>query len=209
MLVDVARRQSQHSPNGIAFGSHEAQPGPVEENVCGHERGALIAIDARMVARDTRSIQGRQFTQVWGAIDQCVQWSGGCRIKRASVAYADASAMLGQLLFMHGRDYARIEPNRCIRRSEHRPILLRQCVQRIAVGAHPLLCQFHLPPELGIVGRDLQAVGAAREEQLVVFADAALELARLAIQQDADAVAPFLRRELNHDPSAPGVYTFI
>jgi hypothetical protein len=100
-LIDFTGGDHHHQLNDILLLGFDAQTIEIEKQVgCGKGR-TLVAIDERMVLRDTEEVGGSEFTKIGLAVRFFLLGTGEGRFQHALVAYTWGAAVEAQLLGVH------------------------------------------------------------------------------------------------------------
>src|SRR5581483_1677979 len=112
IFANFARSKAEHQGGGRFRRSVQLNAAQSEKHDDGGKGGALVAVDERMVLRDTESVGCRQHGEVVLAVNEFVDRTRQRRLKQSEIANAVGSAKESQLLRMHIQNDIEVEPFR-------------------------------------------------------------------------------------------------
>lgn len=152
----AARCQSLPRRDGRSVVSLELEAVHVQEGEAHAKRRALVAVDKRMVLRQTKGVGSREVYDVrCSTISEQIDRSRHCAFKEPLISHAGRTAVLGNLQSVDREGIARRDPDRLVHGSllrkgcEHVPMLLCDALRR---GHDPLVARLFASP-IGRLGR--------------------------------------------------------
>jgi hypothetical protein len=156
---ELAFGEGEHRDVLFLVGRNELRAVQLQKRPISDMRGALVAVHERMIAREAMRERSREIGEVRRRIAVGVQLlrPRQRRFQQPLVAHPSATAMLGDLAVVDGKNERFFQPN------DHRDgSARRQLAQHVAVLPHHALRHLHLPGELRIERRQLDPVRQLR-----------------------------------------------